>query len=279
MTNIESGSSLSFWAKSYTDQYGLERFKVGVSTTGMDPADFTIISEGDYVEAPVEDWTEFTYDLSAYEGQNVYVGIQCVSNDAFIFMVDDVTIGATKSSIVYNPTQPVVGKASKSVNYTSKPTALPEVTAQNSRSTNDELMGFNVYRDEVKINSELVTVNEYNDAEPPIGSHDYYVTAVYDVGESGPSNVVSIVVTDINDISETSVNVYPNPNNGTFTISLPEGAETVLSVKDLTGKSVYQNNVRGTTTINLNDMYKGIYLLNIYDATTNTNVVKKLVIN
>ncbi len=75
------------------------------------------------------------------------------------------------------------------------------------------------------------------------------------------------------------VNVYPNPSNGTFTISLPEGTETVLSVMDLTGKSVYKNNVSGTTTINLSSMYKGIYLLNIYDATTNTNVVKKLVIN
>ena len=47
---------------------------------------------------------------------------------------------------------------------------------------------------------------------------------------------------------------------------------------DLTGKSVYQNSINGTTTIKLDDMYKGIYLLNIYNTTNDKNVVKKLVI-
>lgn len=281
MLNIGSGYSLTFWAKSYTDQYGLERFNVGVSTTGMDPSDFTIISESPYVEAPADDWAEFTYDLSAYAGQDVYIGIQCVSNDAFILLVDDVTIGAAKSSIVYNPSQPVVGKATKEISYTAKASVLPAATPANSYNLREaELLGYNVYRDDAMINAELVTETTYIDVEPDLGSHDYYVTAVYDIfGESDPSNVVTIVITDVNEISATSVNVYPNPSNGTFTISLPEGTETVLNVMDLTGKSVYQNNVSGTTTINLNDMYKGIYLLNIYDATTSTNIVKKLVIN
>ncbi len=88
---IPGGGELKFWAKSYTDLYGLESFKVGVSTTGTAAANFTIISAGTHVSAPVE-WTEYTYDLAAYDGQNIYVGIQCVSNDAFIFFVDDVTI-------------------------------------------------------------------------------------------------------------------------------------------------------------------------------------------
>ncbi len=85
-------SSLSFWVKSYTDQYGLERFKVGVSTSGTDPNDFTIISDGNYLTAPATAWEQKTFDLSDYDGQNIYVGIQCVSNDAFIFMLDDVEI-------------------------------------------------------------------------------------------------------------------------------------------------------------------------------------------
>jgi hypothetical protein len=150
----------------------------------------------------------------------------------------------------------------------------------NRNSRDVELIGYNVYRDDAMINAELVTETTYTDVEPDLGSHDYYVTAVYEIfGESDPSNVVTIVITDVNEISATSVNVYPNPSNGTFTISLPEGAETIVSVMDLTGKSVYQSNASGTTTIKLDDMYKGIYLLNIYDATNNTNVVKKLVIN
>ena len=282
MLAIGADYTTSFWAKSYTADYGLEKFRVGVSTTGMDPGDFTIISEGDYLEAPADDWMEFVFDLTDYAGEEVYIGIQCVSEDAFIFLVDDFYVGAGESKIVYNTSQAVTGKATKSINYSAKASVIPEAkpTSYNPASRDAELLGYNVYRDDAMINTELITETTYVDVEPDLGSHDYYVTAVYDIfGESDPSNVVTIVITDVNEISATSVNVYPNPSNGTFTISLPEGAETVLSVMDLTGKSVYQDNVSGTTTINLNDMYKGIYLLNIYDATTNTNVVKKLVIN
>jgi hypothetical protein len=91
-TSLGMNSELNLWVKSYTDAYGLEKYNIGVSTTGMDPADFTIISGGTPLEAPADAWTEMNFDLSAYDGQTVYVGIQCVSVDAFIFMIDDVSI-------------------------------------------------------------------------------------------------------------------------------------------------------------------------------------------
>jgi len=103
-TTIGGGNVVKFWAKSYTADYGLERFKVGVSTTGTTPASFTIISGTNYVEAPV-DWTEYTYDLSVYAGQQVYVGIQCISNDAFIFLVDDFFIGSPSKAPLYSKKQ------------------------------------------------------------------------------------------------------------------------------------------------------------------------------
>lgn len=85
------GAMFTFWAKSYTDQYGLERFNVAVSTTGNDPGDFTVISGPGYLEAPIV-WTEYSFDLSAYAGQAIYIAIQCVSFDAFVFMIDDLVI-------------------------------------------------------------------------------------------------------------------------------------------------------------------------------------------
>ena len=89
---LERPIEISFWAKSHTAQYGLERFKVGVSTTGTNPANFTIISGTNYIQAP-DVWTEYTYSLADYAtSETVYVGIQCVSNDAFIFFIDDVTV-------------------------------------------------------------------------------------------------------------------------------------------------------------------------------------------
>ncbi|MDD3533249.1 MAG: carboxypeptidase regulatory-like domain-containing protein [Candidatus Cloacimonadaceae bacterium] len=89
---IPGGGELSFWARTYMD-YGLERFNVGVSATGTNPNNFTMLNGANYVEAPLE-WTEYVYDLSAYANQQIHVGIQCVSNDCFIFMVDDVRITA-----------------------------------------------------------------------------------------------------------------------------------------------------------------------------------------
>jgi hypothetical protein len=88
---VSEGEWLSFFAKSITDAYGLERFRVGVSTTGTQPGDFSIISAGSHLEVPTT-WTEFTFDLSAYAGQEVYLAINCVSNDAYAFLVDALKI-------------------------------------------------------------------------------------------------------------------------------------------------------------------------------------------
>jgi len=91
---IELGTNgvLKFWVKSYTANYGLERYRVGISTTNTEPASFTIISSGSYLEAPAAAWEQKVFDLSAYANMDIIVGIQCVSNDAFIFMLDDFEI-------------------------------------------------------------------------------------------------------------------------------------------------------------------------------------------
>ena len=87
---LGDNSLFNFYVKSYTGDYGLEKYNVGVSTTGMNPGDFTMLNTS-VLEAPVV-WTEQTIDLSAYDGQLVYVAIQCVSEDAFVFMIDNLMI-------------------------------------------------------------------------------------------------------------------------------------------------------------------------------------------
>lgn len=88
---LEAGTntSVSFRVKSYTSQYGLERYRVAVSTTGTNPADFTYISGINYLTAPAGEWEKKTFDLNAYNGKTIHIAIQCVSDNAFIFMVDD----------------------------------------------------------------------------------------------------------------------------------------------------------------------------------------------
>ena len=92
-TTLGMNSSITLWVKAFTSDY-VENYNVLVSTTDMDPGSFTVISGPVPMEAP-NTWTEVTFDLSAYDGQTVYVAIQCVSNDAWVFMIDDVSIDFT----------------------------------------------------------------------------------------------------------------------------------------------------------------------------------------
>ncbi len=92
-------SALKFYARSHMADYGLERFRVGVSTIPtIIPQGFQYITGPDYVEAPTN-WTEYIYDLSAYDGQGVYIAIRCVSDDAFVFYLDDISVHSVGGSV------------------------------------------------------------------------------------------------------------------------------------------------------------------------------------
>ena len=84
---------LTFWAKSVTDQYGLERFKIAVGNS-TNYNDFNIISAGNYIEAPTE-WTQYQFDLSAYEGQSIRIAINYVGNDSFVLQMDSFLVEGT----------------------------------------------------------------------------------------------------------------------------------------------------------------------------------------
>lgn len=77
--------TVSFFARSYSDTYGLESFQVLASASGTDKGDFTVVAGTDNV--PVE-WTPYRIPLP--EGSR-YFAIRCVSSNVFAFFVDDVT--------------------------------------------------------------------------------------------------------------------------------------------------------------------------------------------
>lgn len=86
---VSTGATVSFWAKSYDDYYGMERFKVRTSTTNNTYTSFTTYLAGGastYIQAPTT-WTYYSYSLpNSFSG---YIAIQCVSDDAFFLMIDD----------------------------------------------------------------------------------------------------------------------------------------------------------------------------------------------
>lgn len=90
--SMGENSSISFWALSpKPGTWGNNSFEVLVSTSGNATGDFSVISGASAIEAP-DTWTEFTYDLSAYDNQDIYVAIHHVSTDKFMFWLDDISI-------------------------------------------------------------------------------------------------------------------------------------------------------------------------------------------
>ena len=105
---IENGDQFSFWARSITDNYGLERIKVGVYRANGAFSSYLAGSASEYIEVPV-DWTNYSYDLSAYAGQNIQLAINCVSDDAMALFIDDIAItnvGGSWDAVITNVTSP-----------------------------------------------------------------------------------------------------------------------------------------------------------------------------
>ena len=88
---IETGDVFSFWALGYSSSYP-ESFKVGVYNGNGGLSSYLAGSNTESITPPT-DWTQYSYDLSAYNGQSIQLAINCVSDDAFIFAIDDIFVG------------------------------------------------------------------------------------------------------------------------------------------------------------------------------------------
>lgn len=211
---------VSFQAKSVTDSYGLERYQLLYSLTGNDPNDFIPLHTEPYREAPVA-WTEITTALP-YGAR--YFAIRCVSDNAFAFLIDD---------IVYTPGNGIPGAVS--------PT------------------GYNIYRDEIKINDTPVTERIYIDR--PVGNdHIYYVTAVYDSGESDYSNEFKMNPLALNE-QLSKIAVISGPGY----ILLTGAAGRAVALVSATGQTLCRITGRSTERFAVD---AGLYLLVVGETVT-----------
>ena len=87
---VEGKEFMKFFVKSLSDAYGLEEYNVWISTTDDNIESFEQI--GETREAPAEAWEEVTIDLTEYSGKEVHLAIQCVSEDIWMFMIDDIYV-------------------------------------------------------------------------------------------------------------------------------------------------------------------------------------------
>jgi hypothetical protein len=145
-------------------------------------------------------------------------------------------------------------------------------------SSTKDLLGYNVYRDAVKINTSLVLVEEYEDLVPSSGQYEYYVTAVWDEGESDPSNIVIVDITvGVNEIYMAGVMIYPNPVVNLLNIKADEEIINI-ELMNLMGQRIIMQNVNELThQINLSDLQNGIYIIKV--ELENGTVTRRIAVN
>jgi hypothetical protein len=276
---IADGVVFSFWAKTYMPDYGLERIKIGVSTTGTNaPGDFTIISTGNYIQVPATGWTQYTFNLSAYASQEVHLAINCVSDDAFILMIDDISVAIPGKSrdaekcfngytLYLDGVVKATGVMEEEYLFTNLPAgdyvagvqavytygateivtfpftvACPPPTYKVTFIVSDETHQL-VEGATIQFNGETLPGYEAGDVAP--GTYDYTVTKEEYHATSGSVIVVNkdviVPVTIIKigiDDNDLDYNIYPNPTNNHLVVSRINAGFATIDIYNAMGMHI-----------------------------------------
>jgi len=146
---------------------------------------------------------------------------------------------------------------------------------------NENLLGFNIYYSLNGGGFDLLE-GSYSGPQPFIhqdpgyGLHEYYVTALYDEGESEPSNTVEILITTIAENTLDIIKVFPNPATDLVNISSEFEIKTV-KVFNYAGQVKTDEQVESTDyRINTSQYKPGIYFFRI--ETTAGIISKRIII-
>lgn len=143
-----------------------------------------------------------------------------------------------------------------------------------SSSAEAILLGYNVYRNDVKINTEPIEECSYKDVVPNKGTYSYHIKALYDIVESEKSNIIDINVmglANVNNVDNNSIRIFPNPVADKMNI---DGEYDYLQIYDISGKLI--KTVNSESSVDFTDMERGIYIVkfHIKNETTVRKIVK-----
>lgn len=221
--NFKKDFIISFYAQTYSDDDGLETFRVGYSLTGKAAEDFIWLTND--VEVPVGAWTQFRYDIPA---EAKYVTINCTSKNRFIFMVDDIYIGLD-----------IPGR--------NAPARVPAIPVEY----------------EVYLNGKMITTTqetEYKFTELVNGTYQAGVRSVYSSAKSEMETIDFVVSTlGMESPLENNITLYPNPVKNRLHI---EGIYDQAEILSITGTSLGVYDI-SQPVINVENLDEGVYLLKI----------------
>ena len=111
------------------------------------------------------------------------------------------------------------------------------VASPKATSESVKLQGFNIYRDDVKLNTEMLTSLSYVDSAVPEGSYEYYVSAVYSEGEIAGDPILIDVDNVVNENGNGTCALVMTPNPASDYVRI-EGTYSRLDVMALSGQVV-----------------------------------------
>jgi len=138
-----------------------------------------------------------------------------------------------------------------------------------------DLLGYNVYRNNEKINPDIVFNLFYEDSLVNPSQYFYFITAVYPECEAS-SDTISLVITNLPEMENDGVTIFPNPAGNFVTIQSEIKISQVTIMNNL-GEVVFQKENPGEMLrVNTSDFPGGIYLVRL---TKNDSIIsKKLII-
>ena len=108
------------------------------------------------------------------------------------------------------------------------------------------------------------------------------VTTIQSIGSLAPRTtaIYKLIAQSagLNSVQESTIQVYPIPSKGIITIQPDPKMFGVAcySIKDMSGKLLYNGSINGTTTLNVENLVSGFYLLNVKSG--NQVITKKIII-
>jgi len=144
-----------------------------------------------------------------------------------------------------------------------------ELITANAQIQQYNLLGYNVYRNNKKVNNALVTETTFTDNPDASASYTYAVNASYEEGESALSNIVVV------DYISTGIN--PETTQNGFII----GGQGQITLKDLQGKNVKIYTVDGSQVDSFvsssnnetRHLPKGVYVITVENKELSTKVI------
>lgn len=113
---VGSADRITFWYKHRSNTFP-EIFDVLLSTGGNTAPDFTVSLAT--AVTPTTDWQEMVFDLSAYEGQSVYIAFHSTTTNEYELNLDDIVVDSQPTDVLdyYNLQYPATGSIGAGENF------------------------------------------------------------------------------------------------------------------------------------------------------------------